>query len=101
MDRPRTGEVLIGLLFPLLLLLSLVLLFFRWEHLHRLFASPEVFAAWIEAQPSAPLVFIAVQFFQVLIFMVPGEIPQMAGGYLFGTVMGLVYSLTGIAWDLW
>jgi uncharacterized membrane protein YdjX (TVP38/TMEM64 family) len=44
----------------------------------------------------APVVFIGVQFLQVVVFVIPGEVPQVAGGYLFGIVPGLIYSLIGI-----
>ena len=33
---------------------------------------------------------------QVVIFVIPGEIPQIAGGYLFGIAAGSFYSITGI-----
>jgi uncharacterized membrane protein YdjX (TVP38/TMEM64 family) len=42
------------------------------------------------------LVFIALQMVQVVIAAIPGEITQFAGGYLYGTVPGTVYSLAGI-----
>ncbi len=43
-----------------------------------------------------PLLCIAVQFAQVVIFFIPGEITQFAAGYVFGAWMGFVYSLVGI-----
>jgi uncharacterized membrane protein YdjX (TVP38/TMEM64 family) len=44
-----------------------------------------------------PLVCIGIQFLQVVIFAIPGEITQFAAGYVFGAWMGFVYSLVGIA----
>ena len=43
-----------------------------------------------------PLLCILVQFVQVVIFVIPGEITQFAAGYVFGGWMGFVYSLSGI-----
>ena len=43
-----------------------------------------------------PLLCIAVQFAQVVIFVIPGEITQFASGYVFGAWMGFVYSVIGI-----
>jgi uncharacterized membrane protein YdjX (TVP38/TMEM64 family) len=43
-----------------------------------------------------PLLCIAIQFVQVVIFIIPGEITQVAAGYVFGAWLGFVYSLTGI-----
>jgi len=42
------------------------------------------------------LVFILMQIFQVVIFFIPGEFIQIAGGYIFGAFPGAVISLVGI-----
>ena len=42
------------------------------------------------------LVFIFMQIIQVVIFFIPGEFIQVAGGYIFGTFAGSVISLIGI-----
>jgi uncharacterized membrane protein YdjX (TVP38/TMEM64 family) len=44
----------------------------------------------------APLAFIAVQVFQVVLAPIPGEASGFAGGYLFGVLPGLVYSTIGL-----
>lgn len=43
-----------------------------------------------------PLICIGIQFLQVVFFMVPGEITQIAAGYVFGAWLGLLYSVVGI-----
>jgi uncharacterized membrane protein YdjX (TVP38/TMEM64 family) len=43
-----------------------------------------------------PLLCIGIQFLQVVFFMVPGEITQIAAGYVFGAWVGLLYSVIGI-----
>jgi uncharacterized membrane protein YdjX (TVP38/TMEM64 family) len=43
-----------------------------------------------------PLICIGIQFLQVVFFMVPGEITQVAAGYVFGAWLGLLYSVIGI-----
>jgi uncharacterized membrane protein YdjX (TVP38/TMEM64 family) len=43
-----------------------------------------------------PLLCIGVQFAQVVIFAIPGEITQFAAGYVFGAGPGFLYSVTGI-----
>jgi len=52
-----------------------------------------------------PLICIGVQFIQVVIFVIPGEVTQIAAGYVFGAWLGFVYSLAGIAlgsmFDFW
>ena len=44
----------------------------------------------------APLGFIAVQIFQVVLAPIPGEASGFAGGYLFGVLPGLLYSTVGL-----
>lgn len=44
-----------------------------------------------------PLAFIGLQILQIVIFVIPGEVVQIAGGYIYGPWVGLVYSLIGIA----
>lgn len=43
-----------------------------------------------------PLVFIGLQVLQVVIFIIPGEVVQIAGGYIYGPWLGLIYSLAGL-----
>lgn len=42
------------------------------------------------------LALIAAQVIQVVIAFIPGEIVQMMGGYIFGPILGTLYSLAGI-----
>lgn len=46
--------------------------------------------------PRSKIVFIILQIAQVVIFIIPGEIIQAAGGYIFGTVRGTILSIIGI-----
>jgi uncharacterized membrane protein YdjX (TVP38/TMEM64 family) len=41
------------------------------------------------------LVFIGFQFIQILIPFIPGEVVQIAGGFVYGTLVGSVYIVTG------
>jgi uncharacterized membrane protein YdjX (TVP38/TMEM64 family) len=53
--------------------------------------------AWIrQFGPLAPLVFIVAQTVQVIVAPVPGQVMALVGGYLFGPVAGVVYSMTGV-----
>ncbi|WP_280536073.1 TVP38/TMEM64 family protein [Halopenitus sp. POP-27] len=44
----------------------------------------------------APLVFVLIQATQVVVAPIPGQIVALVSGYLFGSVLGTVYSLTGV-----
>lgn len=49
----------------------------------------------------APLAFIAMQVFQVLIAPIPGEASGFIGGYLFGALPGFIYSSIGLTLGSW
>jgi uncharacterized membrane protein YdjX (TVP38/TMEM64 family) len=42
------------------------------------------------------LVFVLMQVLQVVVFFIPGEFIQIAGGYIFGTFIGGIISIIGI-----
>ncbi|NNM54726.1 MAG: TVP38/TMEM64 family protein [Spirochaetales bacterium] len=44
----------------------------------------------------APLSFMGLQALQVVIFVIPGEVTQLVGGWLFGTWLGCLWSILGI-----
>lgn len=50
----------------------------------------------LEAGIWGPLIFIALQILQVAVAFIPGELTQLAGGWIFGTFLGTVYSVVGI-----
>jgi uncharacterized membrane protein YdjX (TVP38/TMEM64 family) len=84
--------------FPAVVLGILLAVFLLREDLTAIFSSPERVEAWIEQVGMAgAIAFVLVQFVQVVIFVIPGEVVQIAGGYLFGTVFGVLYSLIGIS----
>jgi uncharacterized membrane protein YdjX (TVP38/TMEM64 family) len=61
-----------------------------------LFADPEIIKSFISKFGLwAPLVLILLQMFQSIISIIPSQITTVASGYLFGPVLGLVYSLIG------
>jgi uncharacterized membrane protein YdjX (TVP38/TMEM64 family) len=63
-----------------------------------IFATPEGVRAWVDSWGViGPLVFVGLQAAQVIVFVIPGEIPQIAGGYLFGFWGGVLLSTVGIA----
>ena len=42
------------------------------------------------------LVFVGLQMLQVIVAVLPGEFIQFAGGYIYGALLGTLYSLAGI-----
>jgi uncharacterized membrane protein YdjX (TVP38/TMEM64 family) len=51
--------------------------------------------------PFAPLVFMGIQFLQVLFAPIPGELTGFIGGFLFGTGAGFIYSTIGLTLGSW
>lgn len=49
----------------------------------------------------APLGFMVIQALQVIIAPIPGEATGFAGGYLFGTLGGFVYSTVALTFGSW
>jgi len=83
--------------FPLLLVVIFLVMWFFREQFFRIFSSPQSVRDWVLGWGLvAPLVFIALQFVQVVLFVIPGEVTQVAGGYLFGMWLGAFYSVIGI-----
>jgi len=61
------------------------------------FHDPKVIEDWLlHWGPWAPVVFVVLQTLQVVVFIIPGEVTQIAGGWLFGFGLGSVLSLIGI-----
>jgi uncharacterized membrane protein YdjX (TVP38/TMEM64 family) len=83
--------------FPLLLAAIFVPVAIFWRDIWRIFTSAQELRDWVSAKgAAAPIVFMALQAIQVIVFVIPGEVPQIAGGYLFGVWMGTLYSIAGI-----
>jgi uncharacterized membrane protein YdjX (TVP38/TMEM64 family) len=83
--------------FPLLIAALLIPVIIWHAELWTVFGSVRRIRDWVQGWgPAAPLVFVAAQALQVIVFAIPGEVVQIAGGYLFGGWMGTLLSLSGI-----
>jgi uncharacterized membrane protein YdjX (TVP38/TMEM64 family) len=49
----------------------------------------------------SPLIFIALQIFQVLFAPIPGEVTGFIGGFLYGNFFGVLYSTIGLGLGSW
>jgi uncharacterized membrane protein YdjX (TVP38/TMEM64 family) len=98
MDRVRRKSPFAYLAFPLFICaVAALVVAFRGE-LWSLFKDRESIRGWIDGRGAlGPLAYIALQVLQVVIFVVPGEVVQVAGGYVFGFARGGLYTIVGIA----
>ncbi|MBL8965673.1 MAG: TVP38/TMEM64 family protein [Spirochaetaceae bacterium] len=95
--KPERRTWFAYLAFPLFLALLLVLVIVFRGQLVALFRDREAIRAWIAARSGhGRLAFVGLQFLQVLLFVIPGEIVQVAGGYVFGFWEGTLLSVIGI-----
>lgn len=63
----------------------------------RLMKSPEAMQNFVATYGSrSALAYVLVQATQVVVFVIPGELVQVAGGYIFGTWLGALLSVAGI-----
>lgn len=61
-------------------------------------ASKEAVGHWLESWgPLAPLAYMGLQILQIVIFVIPGEVVQIAAGYFFGVGPGFLYAIAGAA----
>lgn len=74
------------------------LAYFLGGDIYTLLKNPAQLKEWIaDFGTYHILMFILIQIIQVIIFIIPGEVVEIAGGYLFGTTFGSIYSIIGIA----
>lgn len=73
---------------------------FLWEHLTHLYRiladRQEIKRVVTGFGPLGPVVFILIQFLQVLFAPIPGEATGFIGGFLFGSFKGFVFSTIGL-----
>src|SRR5256884_7624833 len=89
----------------IVLLVAAVAVLWHTGVLHRISSKDHLIALLREGGPSGALWCIAVQFLQVVIAAIPGEITSFAAGYVFGAWRGFLYSTIGVtlgsAFNFW
>lgn len=84
--------------FPLLIATIILAGFVFRSNIADLFRNREGIRDWIKGQGIlGPLAFIGFQVLQVVVFVIPGELAQATGGFVFGFWYGTALSLLGIA----
>lgn len=84
--------------YPLLFAVMLAVILMYREQIWTIATAPQELRQWVHGfGATAPLVFVAVQMLQIIIFVIPGEVPQIASGYLFGIAGGLALTVAGSA----
>lgn len=99
MDRTnyeKRRKILSGISIGIVALLALLLTWFLWRWLAAF--SQEGLRDYIRSFGAASwLVFLALQFLQVFIALIPGELLESVAGFVFGPLWGTVLCYVGIA----
>jgi uncharacterized membrane protein YdjX (TVP38/TMEM64 family) len=81
--------------------LALYLLIFHSD-IYLTFLDRKRLAALVKSYGSfSPLIFVALQIFQVLFAPIPGEVTGFIGGFLYGNFFGVLYSTIGLGLGSW
>ena len=97
MDTNLLKRIFLSTLSFICVFLSLYLVIRYRQELRLLYSSPYALRMYMKGWGIyGPLLFMGLQILQVIVFIIPGELTQFAGGYLFGFWYGLFYSLLGI-----
>jgi uncharacterized membrane protein YdjX (TVP38/TMEM64 family) len=96
-EKPNRTQIIIHAALLALFMGGIVFLTIKYGPLiTRLMSRPEQSREFIASYGAAgPLIFIAIQMAQIVVFIIPGEVVQVAGGYIFGTPLGTLYSVIG------
>lgn len=98
MEKQKKQPVLLNLILITLFIVLITYLTVKYTgRVTELIKEPDKFRNLLNSYGSISiLVFIFFQIIQVVIAAIPGEFVQIAGGYVYGTVLGTVYSTIGI-----
>lgn len=93
----RTARVLSWLMAGIVVVLLVALGWAAWPWIWEVFHDPQSFRDWLRQWGAwSPAVFLLLQALQVVVFAIPGEVTQIAAGWLFGFGLGSLLSLVGI-----
>lgn len=96
--REKTKTILKAVFFVLLIVVIPLILFLTNREFFSQFESIEEVENFIGSYGHlSGLVYIGFQILQVIISLIPGEVFQVAAGFLFGPFWGIVYALIGCA----
>lgn len=96
--KPIIPKDMLKIVIPtaIVLIITVVVVIIYWDAIISFFQNPEqIKEAVKQAGPWGPIVFIAVQFLQILIAPIPGQTVGFLAGALFGPWLGLLYSMIG------
>lgn len=98
MSKKKKILIVLGIL---LVISSGITIYLTREHIkvfYEMISNGDIIKGYLERfGPWAAVIFFIFQILQVVIFFIPGEVIQAAGGYIFGILGGTLLSFFGIA----
>ncbi|UPK44745.1 TVP38/TMEM64 family protein [Paenibacillus pabuli] len=96
MPQP-SKKVMYNILLGLLIILSISLLVYYSPAIIKIMSSMDNFRAYIHSTGHwGPVMFMLFQILQIVVAPIPGEVVQVAGGYIYGTALGSLYTTAGL-----
>lgn len=98
MEKPRKLKLLLNIVLAAIFLAGIAYATIKYgPYLTKLASKPQQLKDALNSFGwKGVLVFILLQILQVVVAAIPGEFVQLAGGYLYGSWLGTLYSLMGI-----
>jgi uncharacterized membrane protein YdjX (TVP38/TMEM64 family) len=93
----RKSEIIRSIIALFIFVLLFSIIWWNYgELIWKIMTNKEALIDFIERErEKKAIIFILLQALQIVFFVLPGEITQIAGGYLFGTTYGSLYSFIG------
>ena len=96
-NQKNIGKRILQGIVLLVLIGLIVLLVTQWEHIWNLFTNKELLEETVSKYGFfSSVIMVGLQALQIVVAFIPGEITQIAAGYLFGTVQGAIISFIGL-----
>lgn len=93
----RSQKMIINILLGLFTVFSIGVLIYYAPYLIRIMSSMDSFREYIHSTGHwGPIMFILFQILQIVVAPIPGEVVQVAGGYIYGTALGSLYTTIGL-----
>lgn len=95
--RQLSKKNLLKIFMLLLTAVSIVIFIYYSPEILRILSSMDNFREYIRSTGSwGPIMFILFQVLQIVIAPIPGEVVQIAGGYIYGIGLGTLYNTVGM-----
>nr|WP_145405489.1 TVP38/TMEM64 family protein [Paenibacillus xylanexedens] len=95
--KQYSKHIVIKILLGIFVALSMGLLIYYASDIIKIMSSMDNFRAYIHSTGHwGPVMFILFQILQIVVAPIPGEIVQIAGGYIYGSALGSFYTTVGL-----